>query len=368
MKIKRSAKCSLKFANDGKLELLDTIRQEYVRVVNCYIDLWFENTPIRAELKKDLLNLATDTWFSQRMKQTAAREAVDMIKSSKRLATKRGKAPVKPIHTGKQMAWTSNTARLVESDVLGFDAWLEIRSVGNKIKLDIPIKFHKQFNKWNARGKRLGSYVILPNAVQFSFEVETGPKQEMDRCVGVDTGIKKLATLSTGKRLGNDIEQIIEKIKRREYGSNGQKRARAHLRQRVGEVAKEVCSIASLVVVEDLRKMNHKSKVKRRLTRNMRRTLGAWTYSYWLDRLRMTSEEWNVSYRRVSPYFTSQMCNACGHTERGNRNKENFLCRSCGHADDADVNAAKNILERFLTGRYGAGCKALLADKIPLKR
>jgi hypothetical protein len=32
--------------------------------------------------------------------------------------------------------------------------------------------------------------------------------------------------------------------------------------------------------------------------------------------------------------------------------------------DNADVNAAMNILDRFLTGKYGSGCKPLTLDYI----
>jgi putative transposase len=47
----------------------------------------------------------------------------------------------------------------------------------------------------------------------------------------------------------------------------------------------------------------------------------------------------------VNPAYTSQRCAACGHTEAGNRKtQERFICLACGHADNADVNAAKNIL------------------------
>jgi putative transposase len=48
----------------------------------------------------------------------------------------------------------------------------------------------------------------------------------------------------------------------------------------------------------------------------------------------------------VNPAFTSQRCSACGNTEAGNRTSQAvFCCLNCGHAENADHNAAKNILE-----------------------
>jgi putative transposase len=48
----------------------------------------------------------------------------------------------------------------------------------------------------------------------------------------------------------------------------------------------------------------------------------------------------------VDPRLTSQRCSVCGHTEPGNRpSQELFLCLSCGHTENADVNAARNILQ-----------------------
>jgi putative transposase len=47
----------------------------------------------------------------------------------------------------------------------------------------------------------------------------------------------------------------------------------------------------------------------------------------------------------VNPAFTSQRCSCCGHTDKGNRTTQSsFICLACGHAENADVNAAKNIL------------------------
>ncbi|MFH1636700.1 MAG: zinc ribbon domain-containing protein [Chloroflexota bacterium] len=63
----------------------------------------------------------------------------------------------------------------------------------------------------------------------------------------------------------------------------------------------------------------------------------------------------------MSPYKTSQTCSSCGHVDRGNRSGELFRCLSCGYVANADVQASRNILTRFLTGPYGAGCKPLVS-------
>ena len=54
----------------------------------------------------------------------------------------------------------------------------------------------------------------------------------------------------------------------------------------------------------------------------------------------------------VDPRHTSQTCNKCLHVARENRESQAiFKCVSCGHFDNADVNAAKNILVRGLTSQ-----------------
>lgn len=56
---------------------------------------------------------------------------------------------------------------------------------------------------------------------------------------------------------------------------------------------------------------------------------------------------------RVPAAYTSQRCNACGHIAGQNRESQAvFECTSCGHRANADVNAARNILDRA-TGAWG---------------
>jgi len=355
VKISRSSKCSLKFTTASKLSKLGTVLNEYGRVVNAFIDQFWIECPAKGKLLKPVVD-SVDSWFTARLRKVAAREAIDMVKAAKE---RWGDKAVTPTHRGQRMCVSSTIARLDASKDSSFDCWLHLSSIGNGIILDLPIKRHKHFNDLATVGRKQESYIITRDSVQFCFEIETGPKQEPDRCVGVDTGINALASLSTGDQLGTDIKVGIERIKRCKHGSKGQKRAVRALRQRMDEVAKEVVDKSSLVVAENLK--NITKNTKRRLGKNMRRSIGRWNVRYWLETLQRKCEYHRVSFRSVSPYKTSQTCSSCGHVDRRNRTGELFRCLSCGYEANADVQASRNILTRFLTGPYGAGCKPLVS-------
>ena len=177
--------------------------------------------------------------------------------------------------------------------------------------------------------------------------------------IGVDTGMTALAALSTGKLLGTDIKDHIARAKRCSYGSKGHKRASRALKQVMDEVAKKTILDTDLVVVENLKGISANTKLKGCLSQNMRSSIGKWNQRYWIGRLEQNCERNRVSFRSVPAWNTSITCPICGLTDKRNRlSQELFRCQTCGHSDNADVNAAKNILNRFLTGQYGAGCKA----------
>jgi putative transposase len=126
------------------------------------------------------------------------------------------------------------------------------------------------------------------------------------------------------------------------------------------ETARDVVAQADMLVVEKLKGICNKTKVKRRLTKTMRRSIGSWNIRYWLSRLQARAEDNRVVFRSVPAFYTSIECSACGYTDRSNRDREVFLCQKCGHSDNADVNAAKNILSRLLLGPYGAEFKLMV--------
>ena len=366
MKITRSSKCSLKFSTDNKLSQLRTILSEYGKVVNIFIDhFWALNElPSKGKLLKPIVDIPTygdePSWLSARLRKVAAREAIDMILAMKRRWKDNPKKLKKPVHKGKRMSVSCTIADLIPAQsATKFDCWLHLASIGDKMILDLPIKLHKQFHKWNEIGKRLNAYIITDRYVQFSFEIETGAKREGKKVIGIDTGINALASASSGQQYGSEIKELIEKIKRCKYGSKGQQQARRALKQRIDEIAIEVINSENpdLIVVEQLKNMGHKSKVKRLLTKNIRRSIGIWNWRYWLMRIEQQCELNRVSFRTVSPYYTSQTCPSCNHVDRKNRNGIEFKCQSCGHTDNADINAALNIMNRFILGKYGSQYK-----------
>jgi len=404
MKIIRSTKCSLKEITKSKENQLEYILNEYGKVVNIFIDYFWKNGQIpKAKLFKSIVDIP-ETWLSARLRKVAAREALDMIKSAKEVLKsnkeqleltikvirnklkeiqpdlKKNRRKInnlhiklkklnnkltmrqatKPKHKGNRMCCSCTIAELQNSKNSNFDAWLHLSSIGNKIILDLPIKYHKHFNELISVGKRLNSYIITKNYVQFCFKIETGPKKEVKSLIGVDTGINALASLSTGEQFGRDIKDLINKKKRCKYGSNGRKRASNALKQRICEVAKEVIKNVDLIVVEKLKNLNNNSKLKGRLSKNIRSSIGNWNYRFWLDRLEQQCERNRVSFRTVLPYYTSQECNKCGHTSRANRLGEVFRCQKCDYTGNADVFAARNILKRFATGTYGSCYQPLI--------
>ena len=401
MKIVRSTKCSTKFATNKKKKELEVILKEYGKVVNIFISYFWNNPEIdKTKLLKPIVDIPIEqTWLTARLRKVAAREALDMVSSVKNVFgwnkqqiqdkiktlekkvketkpdTKKNRRkinnwhkkiksltsklamiqPHKPKHKRDRMAISCTIAELQVSKKQGkFDAWLHLASIGNKISMNIPINYHKHFRELNNKSIRQNAYIVTKDYVQFSFERETGPKKTGKDIIGIDTGINALASTSDKKQFGTDIKKLIEISKRRKKGSKGKQRAINAIKQRINEIAKEVIQDKDLIVVEKLSNLNNNSKLKGRLSQNMRSSIGSWNYAYWLMRLEMNCEENRVSFRTVSPQYTSQKCFKCGYTDRTNRAGELFRCQSCYHTDNADINAALNILDRFVTGKYGS--------------
>jgi len=68
-------------------------------------------------------------------------------------------------------------------------------------------------------------------------------------------------------------------------------------------------------------------------------------------------------YVEVDPSYTSQRCSSCENIDKNSRRTQSkFCCISCGYTENADINAAKNILA---AGHAVLACgETALADSV----
>jgi putative transposase len=194
--------------------------------------------------------------------------------------------------------------------------------------------------------------------------------------VGVDFGVKALATLSTGEMLpaNQKLKANLRRLQRRarnlshkQRGSRRRAKAKlalARLQQRIADQRSAVLHEASdmltrrfgVIVIEDLAVKN--------MVRN--HCLARAISDAGFGALRRMIE-YKAALRGaaviVAPRFypSSKTCSACGVinetmtlAERDKRNRR-FYCEDCGHEQDCDVNAALNLL-RLDTLRPDVNC------------
>lgn len=199
-------------------------------------------------------------------------------------------------------------------------------------------------------------------------------KVQEETAVGVDLGVKDLATLSDGTKYGNPrhlergerrLKRLQRRLARTDRGSSRHeamriKVARQHRRianQRSGylhKLSSDITSRFDTICLEDL-------NVKGMLgNRHIAKAIQSVSWGEFTRQL-VYKSEWRgknvVFIDRFDP--SSQTCNRCGHLNKGVKdlNVREWVCPVCGEHHDRDVNAAKNIL------RFGLRQQALAADE-----
>ena len=188
---------------------------------------------------------------------------------------------------------------------------------------------------------------------------------DSNTALGVDLGVCRPAVTSDNRFHGKNHWREVEKRRfrlRRKLQANGSQSARRHLKNLAGCSARfrrdcdHVLSRSILhgitagttVVVENLTNIRTRVKATRGEAKHR---LHAWSFAQLKAFLEYKAEALGCRVVGIDPRHTSQRCNVCGFTYRGNRKSQSeFCCRSCFHKQNADLNAAKNIRDKHLVG------------------
>lgn len=185
------------------------------------------------------------------------------------------------------------------------------------------------------------------------------------KAIGVDLGITHPAVTSDNRFHGNKHMAEVSKRNfrlKRALQSNGSKSAKRHLRNLAGRDERfrrdcdHVISASILkgveqgttIVVENLTNIRTRCKASRG---EAKRRLHSWSFARLKGFLEYKTEDIGCQVIAIDPRHTSQRCNRCGYTYRGNRvSQSEFLCRKCGFHLNADLQASRNIRDKYLVG------------------
>jgi putative transposase len=196
-------------------------------------------------------------------------------------------------------------------------------------------------------------------SVTFSIQSENLYPTNENQIVGIDMGISYFLADSNGHFVENPrhTKKYEAKLKvknralaRKKKGSVQFKKTKKELNRLHSKIANvrkdflhkisfQYVKENSLIVCEDL-------KVKNMIKfGNLSKHIADVSWSIFFDQLRYKSKQFEKSFIQINPKFTSQKCNSCGHIAKENRKSQSkFECVSCSNKQNADFNAAKNIL------------------------
>jgi len=334
---------SLNFANTGKLQKLDTVGNEALKVLQLYVDHFWNDPSARQfdKLPKIQTRLGCD------LRRCLFVQAFGILQKTRARKNKTKKAS-KPKITQKTFGLNQKICTFY-TEHNTFDFWIKLVSLGNHIVLKIPSKRHKQFLKFSQNGWTLKKSSCLRKVngkwyLDIFFEKES-PSPATGASIGLDCGYKKLLASSDKQIYDVGMEQVYKKIARKKQGSKAFKKALTERDQKINQSVNllDLRNIQELVV-EDLKDVKKGSKGK--ISKQFMNKLQRWSYSKVLSRLQLVSEEKGIRYTKVFSAYSSQTCSLCGAVDKLSRKGESFCCTACGVTMDADFNAAKNILMR----------------------
>jgi putative transposase len=101
---------------------------------------------------------------------------------------------------------------------------------------------------------------------------------------------------------------------------------------------------ATVIVMEDLRRLNEGDKGSRELNGRIHR----WSYKRFQQILEYQAKLHGLNVKYVNPAYTSSICPVCGdELEESSNGRRLRKCQRCGLEEDRDVIAVKNLVKRY---------------------
>ena len=245
--------------------------------------------------------------------------------------------------------------------------------------ISIPEFFTERYpdsEGWKQKGANIGINRKGRVFVNLIYECPDYDIVENDgKIVGLDRGVYNIVTTSDGVHYGaKDARRVKRKYNhvRSELQEKGTRSAKRRLISISGCekrfvhdqnhcISKKLANIdedVSIYVLEDLSSMNMK-RLRGKSNKTMRKWLSAWSYSDLEFKLIYKCQMNGMRVEFVDARYTSQKCSVCKTIDKASRKGNRYVCRHCGNSMHADVNAAINIRDSYITQTSKSGQAAV---------
>jgi putative transposase len=184
------------------------------------------------------------------------------------------------------------------------------------------------------------------------------PANVPEAAVGVDVGLEKFATLSTGETINNprfcrgdehDLKRAQRRLSEQPKGSLERRRRRkivARIHERVSRRRKNFAHQESRKLVHRFGTIVFEDLSITRMIKNhcLAKSIADAAWNQLATYTQYKAEDAGVAYIEIDPRGTSQCCSRCGAVVKKSLSVRVHQCPHCGLEIDRDLNAAYNIL------------------------
>ncbi len=311
------------YANRGKVQKIKQILTEYRKTAKNIAKLqwnyFFKNNTFNKNLDIKKLKSA----LSERYKQTCQWQVVSILEG------------------------------FIENVKNEFEKIVYNSKLDNKTK-KVLLAINKQIN-------------IKENKLDIKLIKEIKPKEYKPETeyIAIDLGLNSLIATDKGDLIGrnfiNFLKRLDEKItKRMAYLQRRSIKPRQDRKYRElvrtlqeflkNEINRYINRLIEIykpktIIVEKLDFRNTE------LSKRLNRLISNFGKRIFKDKLKRLQELYKIEVIEVNPAYTSQTCSRCGYVDKRNRkDTQTFECKACGYKTNAQVNGARNILNRRSIG------------------
>lgn len=383
--------------NKNKMDQLELLHSEYVKLLNYYIDeLWNKleldkfnfskkslkqfkfypdkefniqkpetilsgriiksvQTQVIGLVKSRTKQLNSKYFVLEKLQKDKLKNKQNIIKLQRVITRERNKLRKPYISQKTQMELNSTNFKLVSNSTKTKDAVYQLASIWSKDykklnnltnKINFVVNFNRHRNKLSNIGKEMTSFLINKDSFQIRYEINEPDIKIQGNIAAIDQGITNCITLVDNQ--GNiqqpkqnkhnyDLKKIIKIMTKKKKGSHNFSDQQNHRTNYVNWCINQL----DLTNIKELRVENLQDIGRGK------RQIKLFKYFPYVEiriKLERICKLNGVHLIWQSNKYRSQRCNSCGFVHKGNRTGDVFHCKSCSYTEQADINAAKNHL------------------------